>query len=682
MQINKDITRILNEFTIPLKNIKKVHYKNYRYLLPNSVNKFPISNKYKKNNISYDLYGWSNDALIDVYPTYNNILAKEDLPIKWTKYIHDVCEATKITKFSILIYDMKNKKFSNVLHYTNDPIYKIKSNHNVTDNWIKASGIKNYIMDDTILDVMNKKRKLLSNENYSNLNQESDVLERMTMGNEYERDIIDQIIQKYYLYFTKIAESYQARDIEKYKKTISAMKNGIPIIHQAVLHYPEKKLFGCVDLLIRADWIEKMFNMIYPHYYTSCNKTNNCHYVIVDIKFHRLQLNVDNITVRNEGMINVFKSQLCIYNTILGYMQGYLPKSAYILGRGWKQQRIKNGELIVEKNNDPFDKLGVIDFLVKDSNIVIKTEEGCNWLHELNTNINNFNEITPKYNHSYPNMKNQNDQPFKKRKLDIAEDRNELTLIGYVGAKNRMIGISNNINSYLDEKISANKLGFTGKTEQLVNVLLDNQKLTVPIKGKYKVPEQAKNIVEIFLDFEYMYSFDEDENIPYLCGIGYIDNKEEWKFNYVLLKDISLKSRKNMCENIIQIINKIKDTNICRIFTWSNVDKKILMNIVKKFNLENTISNIEWVDAYKFCVVNKINFKGARRYGLKEIGRILCKNNLTNLSWENNLIGSSSGVRQYYYNNKKWDSTNVIKYNEIDCKMVYEVIRNLRKYQI
>ena len=159
---------------------------------------------------------------------------------------------------------------------------------------------------------------------------------------------------------------------------------------------PEKKLFGCVDLLIRADWIEKLFNMIYPYYYTSCNKTNNCHYVIVDIKFHRLQLNVDNSTVRNEGMINVFKSQLCIYNTILGYMQGYLPKSAYILGRGWKQQRIKKGELIIEKNSDPFDKLGVINFLEKDSNIVVKTEEGCNWLHELNTNIDNFNEIIPK----------------------------------------------------------------------------------------------------------------------------------------------------------------------------------------------------------------------------------------------------------------------------------------------
>ena len=146
MQITKDISRILREFTKPSRNIKKVHYKNYRYLLPKSVNQFLVSKKYQKNNVSYDLYGWHDDVLIDVYPTYKNIMTKEELPIKWSKYIHDVCEATKITKFTLLIYNVKNKKYTNVLHYTNDPIYKIKCNHNVTNDWIKATGLKNYIM--------------------------------------------------------------------------------------------------------------------------------------------------------------------------------------------------------------------------------------------------------------------------------------------------------------------------------------------------------------------------------------------------------------------------------------------------------------------------------------------------------------------------------------------------------
>ena len=252
MQINKDISRILNEFTVPLRNIKKVHYKNYRHLLPTSVNQFLVYRKFKKNNISYDLYGWKDDVLIDIYPTFKNIISKKDLPNNWTNYINDVCKATKITRFCLLIFDMKYKKFSNVLHYSNDTIYKIKCNHNVSDNWIKATGLKNFIMDDPLLDIfhLQKKRRLsedLNNTNL-NLNSNSDLNERMTMGNDYERNIIDQIIYKYYLDFIKIAESYQARDTEKYKETLIAMKKGIPIIHQGVLHYPEKQIFGCVDL--------------------------------------------------------------------------------------------------------------------------------------------------------------------------------------------------------------------------------------------------------------------------------------------------------------------------------------------------------------------------------------------------------------------------------------------------
>jgi len=176
-----------------------------------------------------------------------------------------------------------------------------------------------------------------------------------------------------------------------------------------------------------------------------------------------------------------------------------------------------------------------------------------------------------------------------------------------------------------------------------------------------------------------MFCFNEEENIPYLCGIGWVKDGK-WEFEYVLLESLTMESRRKMCEDIINLIKKV---NSKRIFTWSDVDKRLLMKLCKKFELDNEkyLEKLEWIDAYKFCMNNKINFKGARRYGLKEIGRVMKLNELTDLSWDNNLVGSSSGVRKYYYNNEKWDSSKVIKYNEVDCKMVSEVIRNLRKYK-
>ena len=201
--------------------------------------------------------------------------------------------------------------------------------------------------------------------------------------------------------------------------------------------------------------------------------------------------------------------------------------------------------------------------------------------------------------------------------------------------------------------------------------------MDVPIKGTYNCPVLKE--VEVFLDYEYMYSFSTDENIPYLCGIGYIIDNNTWNFEYVLLDDISMESRNKMCENIIEILEKIKATHI---YTWSSVDRRLLSNECNKFNIQDKICNIKWIDLYKFCLSNHINFKGAKGYGLKEIGRVLYENNLTNIKWDRNLSSSSTvGAMKHYYKNIKWNPKNIIDYNETDCKMTFEILRNLRIYQ-
>jgi len=747
------ISNILDNFKRPLSKVNSIHYTNYRYLLPKSVNLFKQSKKFRYNNESYDLYGWNNDTLIDIYPTYKNIVVKEDLPKTWIEYSQLIMNVTNVSNLKILIYNKRHKKFINVIDFTSNPEANINiiNSPPVTKDWIKATGIKNYIMDDSILDIIEKNNNNISTPELND--EERELLDqRLNDGNTFERDIIDLLIKDYYMNFVKICESYEARDLKKYNYTLSEMNSGTPIIHQAVLHNPESKIFGCIDLLIRSDWISKIFKnyeLEEPLY------NNKYYYVAIDIKFHRLQFNSDGKTLRNEGMMKVFKSQLYIYNKALGYMQKYTPDNAYILGRGWLKANTENGLLIVEKNNDPFDKLGEIDFLNKDYDVKTKSEDALKWLAELKNN--EFNEIQPKYDHCYPNMKNSNCISGKKRKRSIAEDSNELTLIGYIGVKNRKIAINNGINNYTDENLNGEKLGLTGKTEKIINTLIENQRnLNTPIQGDYISPVEQP--IEVFLDYEYIYSFDDDENIPYLCGIGYVNNEENvnimtrsmtnnlqstfsnlsnlykssttfpnlqlgtrspttvpnlqlgtrspttfpnlqlgtrspttfpnlqlgtntrsWNFQHVLLDDISVQSRKDMCENTIRILKNIKATHI---YTWSGVDKRLLLDQCKKFDLLDEISHIEWIDMYKFCLDNCINFKDAKRFGLKEIGRVLNSNNLTTINWKKNLSSSSTvGAKKHYYENIKWNPVNIIDYNETDCRMIYEILINLRKYE-
>ena len=693
--MNTTICNILDKFKRPLKKVISLHYRDYRYLLPNSIQLFPQNKKFRHDDTSYDLYGWSSEqesVIIDIYPTYRNIITKQDLPLSWQNYINMLKNILNIDKIILLIYNKKYKKFTNVINLSTSTDSLPECNipkYNITSDWTKATGLKNYMMDDTILDIINKNSKEDCNINItSESSEEKEVLiDRLDMGNEFERNIIDLLIKKYYLHFVKICESYDAKSIEKYKDTLLEMQKGTPIIHQAVLHDPTSKIYGCVDLLVRSDWLSKIFVN-----YSSDDSNVKIHYVVIDIKFHRLQYNSDGKTLRNEGMMKVFKSQLYIYNKALGYMQKYLPKHAYILGRGWIKTNTEQKTIIIEKNNDPFDKLGVIDFTNNDNNILIKSEEGLKWLDELKKN--NFDETKPKYNHSYPNMNNMIQLSGKKRKLSIAEDTNELTMIGYIGVKQRKIALGNGIDNYMDPNLTGGKLGVSGKTEKIINTLIENQRIIDrPIKGTYNCPSVKQ--VEVFLDFEYMYSFDTNENIPYLCGIGYVVNSlpEEniiiestiptasvsWNFEYVLLDDISMTSRSNMCINIIKILEKIKATHI---YTWSDVDRRLLTNECKKFNLDDKILDLKWIDMYKFCLTNHINFKGARGYGLKEIGRVLNENKLTTINWKKNLSSSSIvGATKHYYKKIKWNPTNLIEYNHIDCRMIYEILTNLRIYQ-
>jgi len=279
-------------------------------------------------------------------------------------------------------------------------------------------------------------------------------------------------------------------------------------------------------------------------------------------------------------------------------------------------------------------------------------------------------------------MSNVNDFLHKKRKLSIAEESKELTLISYVTPKNRKIALESGIDNYLHNDINEKNLGLSGKIGEIIMALLKNQKdLEKPIMGKYKVIQ--RNQIELFLDYEFFYNFTMNETTPYLCGIGMINKDDNnWIFENVVLEDIKDESLKKMCIRTIEIINKYSiNGEKIRIYTWSDTDRRILMEQCNKYNLTEQVKNIEWVDGYKFCLENRINFKDAKSYGLKEIGCVLNKHKLTDINWKSNL-SKSNGAYKHYINNEKWiEKENVLYYNEIDCKMIYEIFKNLRKFQ-
>merc|ERR1711991_833034 len=139
------------------------------------------------------------------------------------------------------------------------------------------------------------------------------------------------------------------------------------------------------------------------------------HYRVIDIKYSKLHFNTDERTLRNNMNVKPFKTQITLYNLALGEMQGYTPNQSYILGNGWVMNKIVNKKQVTEFNDDSFDKLGIIDYKMKDKQYIDTSINAVEWLQELNDS-NNFNHNPPNDPRLYPNMCNSNDGIYSKVK--------------------------------------------------------------------------------------------------------------------------------------------------------------------------------------------------------------------------------------------------------------------------
>ena len=558
----------------------------------------------------------------------------------------------------------------------------------LSSKYLSPNNLKNYFLDDPLLDYLkffnitslnqtpiektSRKRSSYTKEENSNSNLFSQFI--INQGNNFEKEIIEKIKNKYPNDFIEISSSY-TRNREYFQQTLNAIKNKIPIIYQGVLINDKNLTFGCPDLIIRNDFLLKLF--------PNLNLINNNLYSIVDIKFHKLHLNSDGKTLRNEGLMSFYKGQLLLYLQALNEIQSNISNQAFILGNGFHYQKNKD----IFESEEPFDKLGIIDYQSKDNFIFQKLNDGINWLRRLHDEGKNWKLLPePSIPELYPNMCNKYDGYFHELKIDYAERLKELTLIWNVGVKNRNIGFSNKIHHYDDKNFDATLLGFPDKKRarvinqiQKVNV---SDELILPKKIINNLYNWKEELIECYIDFETINKI--DKSIPnngyiFMIGLGYKIN-DKWEFKNYYLKELNDESEYEMLNQFYQdylLLGK----NI-RAFHWSHAEITFWEKALQKHNLDLSIN---FVDLLKIFLEEPISVKGSFNYSLKSIGNALYQNKLIDIHWNDNnpccngLTAMIMAFKQYQL--KKIDETvfDMIKdYNEIDCLMMYKIINLLR----
>jgi hypothetical protein len=387
-------------------------------------------------------------------------------------------------------------------------------------SYVSPSNLYHFARDDPFQDVLNKFPDYFINLFDGKITPHPDptVAQLFEQGNTFEEKVKDLLEYDYGYTVTSLPKPHIKDGVDDsivYQMTLDALNSGVDIIYQGCFFNSDMGIYGHPDFLIRADLVNQLcINNNYPDEFVDMpSRFGNHHYVVFDTKFHTLNMKSD----VNKGMLNndsekYYKIQLYMYSKCLEYIQGTCPAFAYVIGRGFKSERIENKIKISERSNHIFDRMGHIDI----HNIEIETEKrnlsipewvegGVEWIHTLralnNQILDTINWENPSETYFRPNMNNKRatsatidnivvDTSPIRRKLAIMQG--EPTLLANVTTDNRNKLHENGVYSIFDERCTAELMGYKDVREKRD----ENRKIMKDKKGN-KLMEPNMRCVNI-----------------------------------------------------------------------------------------------------------------------------------------------------------------------------------------
>ena len=584
--------------------------------------------------------------------------------------------------------------------------------------WVSASSLRNYMIDDPLLDWLKLQTprhsgvsNTTSNSSFSVTRDEfTDFI--MKKGKEFEARIFQDLVKKFGR-DNIVQVCYTVDDIMspgKVVETTNLIMKGQPIIYNGVVHNGLTKTFGAPDLLVRSDWLNRISPDTIPEdqiLRKASKLGKNYHYRVIDIKFCCLHLKADGKNLLNAGSIPAYKAQVYVYNSGLGEVQGYHPPTAYILGRGYTYK--SKGD--VYSGNSCYDKLGQVDFLGKDIEIIGKAKEAIQWIKELKDDGLNWSLYPkPTRQELYPNMCNSRDAPYSQIKREIAEKLDDITLIWQCGPKNRELAFDEGVYSWRDPACTAKLLGHNGQViGPIVDKMLqfnrqsDSVSIIPDIVKDTDSDWQSTRSLELYLDCETITNiFDDFSTLPrmsdtsmiFMIGIGWTSpEKKDFSFKVFTAEELTPKAEFEMLKDCLTwIAHKIQKYDDHIVFHWSSADQSFLSSAYDRHpDLPRFM--IRFFDVLALFKREPILIKGVFNFSLKPIVEAMSKYKLIDFKISKHCLNGSDAMI------RAWDAyrtsiqtlvpvnelpifQKIVSYNQDDCRSVYEILKFLRTKHI
>lgn len=584
--------------------------------------------------------------------------------------------------------------------------------------WVSATDIVNFLQGETLVDWLNlygAERGFVPDNARSSYDETTDMaIFLRDKGGEFEDAVVRVLKERGFQYveIPRWSSELPPRDLQA--RTLEAMRAGSDVIVQGTLIDEDRETYGRPDLLVRSDVLGRLTAI--PAL-TEDEAVINAprlgvgkwHYRVVDMKFSRLTLGAKDGLVRGGGSMPSRQGQLMVYNRALGQLQGFTPPVAYLLGRSW-EQTVKG---VTTRGNGCLDRLGPVN--MEDESLATEVDEAVAWVRQVQEEGAGWQVLpSPSRPELRPNGSSRYDFPWHQAKNEIAEALRDPILLWMVGADKRDRAIEAGIQSIDDPAACAAAFGVTGEKQGRIldEIIRMRQATDSPLVWPERIETERElwgdeQSVEFFVDFETVGNTDDNfQGMPgmggtpliFMIGCGHLE-QGEWKFRCFIADTLNEVHEAEIIDAWIGHMSEVQSRlapgtarPLC--FHWSPAEDASFLTQYNSACARHP--DRHWPQPNWFDFLNRVIrkepvlVKGALSFGLKPLARAMFSHGLISTEWTEGpgdglqaMVGAWRCHRQALEQGVPMRSLEMMKgiekYNEVDCKVMQEIIFYLRR---
>ena len=588
-------------------------------------------------------------------------------------------------------------------------------------DWVSATSTRNFLLNDTIVDwlqLYGRDHGFKPDSELPGYSASTDFGEFLfRKAKEFETAVVQHL--KTLTDVVVIAsERGDSRSLQKAEQTFEAMTMGATVIYQPVLRDPQNRTHGVPDLLCRSDELLKLFPGLFDgveaQERAAAIDGAGWHYRIVDIKFTTIELLAGG-GLGNGGSNVAYKGQLHIYNRALGRIQGYLPRTAYLLGRSWSQT-VKS---VTYRGTGCLERLGPV---AHESDVVGEplgsfVDQACSWIRTIRRSGKDWVVLPePSTPNLRPNMGGP-ESDWTTAKRQIANELKELTMLWYVGFAKRRAANAAGIYKWTDPACTAPALGITGpKLQPTLQALLDINTTNGPAVAPAKVTAAEDQwrktpALEFYVDFETVSDLSDDfakiherggQPLIFMIGCGHVEDGD-WRFQCFIADALTEPCEETIIDEWLMYMRDVRqrlapESDKLLAIHWSPAETVTLFNaynaaITRHPHRQNDwASSPTWFDFLNRVIkAQPVVVRGAWGFGLKALAQAMFAHGLIPTNWADGpvdglgaMVGAWACAQEATERGVPLREVELMQqirsYNEVDCRTMMEAVAYLRAH--